>query len=170
MIEDKSNNLEWIDHFQLIKKIKELSDPSKNVISENIYDSQCQICKRWFILSDPQICETNNGVNGHTPYEGLCKDCWTFIAKTTSWIRSFQKILSIPIYEYQKITIPGKLRQKIWERDNFTCQECGSKENLSTDHIKPESKGGTLNPNNLRTLCKDCNSKKGDKVKISTGS
>ena len=33
--------------------------------------------------------------------------------------------------------------------------------NLTVDHIKPQSKGGTDHPNNLQLLCQACNSTKG---------
>lgn len=64
---------------------------------------------------------------------------------------------------YKKETIPFDLRWSIWERDNFTCQSCGSRSNLAVDHILAESKGGTLDPENLQTLCKPCNSRKGNR-------
>ena len=61
----------------------------------------------------------------------------------------------------RKETIPSKIRWAVWERDNFTCQHCGKRQGLSIDHIRPESKGGTLELSNLQTLCKRCNSRKG---------
>ncbi len=63
-----------------------------------------------------------------------------------------------------KAQIPSALRWAIWERDNFTCQMCGSRTNLSIDHIIPESKGGTLEADNLQTLCCRCNSSKGNRA------
>jgi hypothetical protein len=60
-----------------------------------------------------------------------------------------------------KAVIPQHLRWEVFERDNFTCQHCGSRRYLSVDHIVPESKGGLLEPANLQTLCRRCNSKKG---------
>lgn len=62
---------------------------------------------------------------------------------------------------YRKRPIPHSIRDQIFERDNYTCQHCGSTEAPSIDHIHPESKGGTLDLNNLQTLCRSCNSKKG---------
>lgn len=62
---------------------------------------------------------------------------------------------------YRKESIPPELRWEVWERDNFTCLECGLRRNLSVDHILAESKGGTLDLSNLRTLCRPCNSRKG---------
>lgn len=61
----------------------------------------------------------------------------------------------------QKEIIKDDLRWEVWERDNFTCKHCGTRRNLTVDHILPESKGGTLALDNLQTLCKSCNSKKG---------
>lgn len=57
--------------------------------------------------------------------------------------------------------ISSNLRWKIWERDNFTCQICGVRRNLTIDHIVPVNAGGTDDPDNLQTLCASCNSKKG---------
>ena len=57
--------------------------------------------------------------------------------------------------------VSSDLRWEIWERDNFTCQHCGTRRRLSIDHIKPQSFGGTDDPSNLQTLCKPCNSSKG---------
>ena len=69
------------------------------------------------------------------------------------WDESFYK-------HARKVHIPSELRWTVWERDNFTCK-CGSRKFLSVDHIIPESQGGTLELDNLRTLCRSCNSKKG---------
>jgi len=66
--------------------------------------------------------------------------------------------------DYQKEPIPMSLRWKVWGRDDFTCQICGIRNNLTVDHIRPEVKGGELNINNLQTLCKSCNCKKGSKI------
>jgi len=61
---------------------------------------------------------------------------------------------------YKKKSIPATLRWQVWERDNFICKKCGSRRNLTIDHIIPESKGGETKLNNLQTLCKNCNSRK----------
>ena len=48
-------------------------------------------------------------------------------------------------------------------RYKFKCANCEATENLTIDHIKPVSKGGTDDPSNLQLLCKSCNSSKGAK-------
>ena len=64
------------------------------------------------------------------------------------------------------ITIPYKsvilTRQNIFKRDNFQCQYCGTKENLTLDHVVPRAKGGKSTWANLVTACKRCNAMKGD--------
>lgn len=64
----------------------------------------------------------------------------------------------------RKATIPADLRWEVWERDNFTCQICGVRRHLAIDHVVPESKGGLMVVSNLQTLCRSCNSKKGNRV------
>lgn len=56
--------------------------------------------------------------------------------------------------------ISKKIRFEVFKRDNFTCQYCGKTPPnvmLEIDHIKPISKGGSNNINNLVTSCFDCN-------------
>ena len=60
-----------------------------------------------------------------------------------------------------KATIPASIRWAVWERDDFTCQHCGSRKHLTVDHIHPESKGGLMTMDNAQTLCRSCNSRKG---------
>lgn len=70
---------------------------------------------------------------------------------------------SLPRTAYQKEPIPVDLRWEVWERDNFTCRHCGIRRYLVIDHLHPESKGGQMTLDNLQTLCRSCNSRKGDR-------
>ena len=59
--------------------------------------------------------------------------------------------------DYQQKRYEGKnFREKVLKRDNYTCQICGSRENLEAHHIIPKSKGGTNLVKNGITLCEDC--------------
>jgi len=63
---------------------------------------------------------------------------------------------------YHKRKISPMVRREVFERDDYKCCACGSREDITIDHIYPESKGGSSDPSNLQTLCRVCNSKKGD--------
>lgn len=64
----------------------------------------------------------------------------------------------------RRAAIPDRLRQAIYERDEYACVDCGSGDDLTLDHIWPWSKGGPDTLNNLRTLCRSCNSRKGARI------
>ena len=70
----------------------------------------------------------------------------------------------------QRALMTSKLREKIKERDNYTCCNCNlsieDEQNLllEIDHIIPVSKGGLTTKNNLQTLCWRCNRTKGSKI------
>lgn len=53
------------------------------------------------------------------------------------------------------------------KRDDFKCQICGGETKdgfkLRVDHKKPIAKGGLTAPENLWTLCEECNLGKSDK-------
>ena len=56
---------------------------------------------------------------------------------------------------------PNFTRFNVFLRDKFSCQYCGSKSELTFDHLLPRSKGGKTNWNNVVTACSSCNVKKG---------
>lgn len=53
-----------------------------------------------------------------------------------------------------------RTRQRVFERDGFACQYCGSKDNLECDHVVPLSRGGSHEDDNLKTACRPCNRSK----------
>lgn len=54
-------------------------------------------------------------------------------------------------------------RLAVFERDGWECRRCRTRKNLTVDHIKPRSAGGTHDLENLQTLCQDCNQRKADR-------
>ena len=68
--------------------------------------------------------------------------------------------------QYQRQMMTQKMRYVIMKRDGFRCTICGRTAEdgikLHVDHIRPVSKGGKTVPENLRTLCEDCNLGKRD--------
>lgn len=73
----------------------------------------------------------------------------------------FDAIAVTHIYKKQKIN--RTLSRKVMERDAYRCVSCGTHMDLSCDHIIPESKGGATTMENLQTMCRRCNSRKGVK-------
>ncbi|GMH08248.1 hypothetical protein Nepgr_010088 [Nepenthes gracilis] len=55
-------------------------------------------------------------------------------------------------------------RKNIFCRDDYTCQYCSSRNNLTVDHVLPIARGGKWTWENLVTACAKCNSKKGQKT------
>lgn len=55
-------------------------------------------------------------------------------------------------------------RTRIYKRDNHECVYCGSKKQLTLDHVIPKSRGGRNEWTNLVTCCFKCNLKKGNKT------
>jgi hypothetical protein len=63
-----------------------------------------------------------------------------------------------------EITISGTIRE--WEREQELPQECvfcGSKEELTSDHLIPRNRGGDDTADNLVLACRLCNTSRGDK-------
>jgi hypothetical protein len=54
--------------------------------------------------------------------------------------------------------VAESLRKLVFERDGFKCQKCKSEDSLSIDHIIPMSLNGKSISQNLRCLCRSCNS------------
>lgn len=65
--------------------------------------------------------------------------------------------------KFKKSVIPRRLAKSVFERDAYRCKHCDGHIDLACDHIIPESKGGLTVFENLQTLCRPCNSRKGTK-------
>lgn len=61
--------------------------------------------------------------------------------------------------------VPQDMRDEVFERDSHVCLKCGARDDLAIDHIVPLARGGDNRMENLQTLCKRCNSSKGDTTK-----
>ncbi|TVQ66111.1 MAG: HNH endonuclease [Balneolaceae bacterium] len=67
---------------------------------------------------------------------------------------------------YAKIVLS---RKNIMKRDRHMCQYCGSKADLTLDHVYPRSRGGRDSWENLVTACTRCNVRKGDRTPEEAG-
>ena len=70
----------------------------------------------------------------------------------------------IKLSRYVNIPYKGLVltKENVFKRDGFKCQYCGTRKELTIDHLIPKAKGGKTSWNNLVTACKKCNSKKGN--------
>lgn len=55
--------------------------------------------------------------------------------------------------------LPDEARQHVLGV-GAVCACCGTHDNLTVDHVVPQARGGTHDLDNLRALCRRCNSKK----------
>lgn len=83
------------------------------------------------------------------------------------------RVLNPPIGRYNKPAfvvevpmgrVPIAIRRAVFARDGHVCVECGATDDLTLDHIWPQALGGEHTVENLRVLCRSCNSSKGARV------
>ena len=69
--------------------------------------------------------------------------------------------------------VPEKLRDRVYQRDEYICQYCGihcyesyvvDSRSVTIDHALPVSAGGRNTYENLITCCRECNIHKNDKI------
>ena len=106
--------------------------------------------------------------------------CWKDSVKAVflervNIISRYEKIIRSPSTEMQlpsaislksyikRTSKPVFNRYNVFLRDNFTCQYCGTKQDLTFDHIMPRSRGGENSWVNVVTACSPCNVKKGQR-------
>lgn len=53
-------------------------------------------------------------------------------------------------------------RRAVFARDGWACQYCGTRSQLTVDHVIPRSKGGSSEWENIVASCAPCNRRKGD--------
>ncbi len=61
-------------------------------------------------------------------------------------------------------TQPAFTRFNVFLRDRFSCQYCGSRDDLTFDHLLPRSRGGHTTWINVVAACSPCNLTKGNKT------
>lgn len=86
------------------------------------------------------------------------------VIRTVNKNFNFPSVIRLNIYirvPYRDVEIS---RKNIMRRDNNTCQYCGSRSNLTIDHVHPRSRGGEDTWENLTTACVRCNNRKGNRT------
>ncbi|MCZ8354252.1 MAG: HNH endonuclease [Cyclobacteriaceae bacterium] len=124
---------------------------NNRVLVLNNDSSPLMVCsvERAFILVYLNKSEMVKSANGH---------------KLHSITKSFPMPSVIRLNRYGNAPYKGVnlTRQNIFKRDNNECQYCGTRRELTIDHVIPKARGGKDTWTNLVTACKRCNAKKGD--------
>ncbi len=93
-------------------------------------------------------------------------------------IRSISLVIKIPavvrlLRAFRRHQKPVKFsRVNIYARDGYTCQYCAARlgvAELTYDHVKPRSQGGTTDWTNIVTCCHECNRRKGGRTPVQAG-
>ena len=92
----------------------------------------------------------------------------TIVAEYDEVVRSQRAAIRIPsVVVLKDFVKPQKrvafTRFNLFLRDEFHCQYCGSKGDLTFDHVIPRSRGGVTSWDNVVAACSPCNLKKANK-------
>ncbi|KFE34386.1 HNH endonuclease [Thioclava atlantica] len=92
----------------------------------------------------------------------------TILAEYDDVVRSQRQAFKIPsVVVLKEYVRPQKrvafTRFNLFLRDEFRCQYCGAKGDLTFDHVIPRSRGGITSWENVVAACAPCNLKKANK-------
>ena len=98
----------------------------------------------------------------------------TIIAEYDHEVRSQRQAFRIPsVVVLKDFVRPQKrvafTRFNLFLRDEFCCQYCGAKGELTFDHVVPRSRGGITSWENVVAACSPCNLKKANKSLRNSG-
>ncbi len=92
----------------------------------------------------------------------------TILAEYDEVVRSQREAIRIPsVVVLKEFIRPQKrvafTRFNLFLRDEFCCQYCGSRGDLTFDHVVPRSRGGVTSWENVVAACSPCNLRKANK-------
>ena len=106
------------------------------------------------------------------PWQEAIKAAWLdrvdIVAEYDEVVRSPSTTIRIPsVVVLKDFVKPQKrvafTRFNLFLRDQFCCQYCGAKGDLTFDHVVPRARGGITSWENVVAACSSCNLKKGSK-------
>ena len=90
------------------------------------------------------------------------------VVHSPSFNMKLPSVIALKSY-IRPLSHPNFTRFNVFLRDKFSCQYCGSKKELTFDHLLPRSKGGITDWGNVVTACSNCNVKKGGRLLQKSG-
>ena len=102
----------------------------------------------------------------------LLKEKADMIERSGSALRSEHRVLERPTVIKLRVyaNVPRDsskrkiTRRAVFARDGWTCQYCGTRSNLTVDHVIPRSKGGLSTWENIVASCAPCYRRKADRL------
>jgi 5-methylcytosine-specific restriction endonuclease McrA len=106
--------------------------------------------------------------------KAVCLDRVTILAEYDTVVHSQRQTIKIPSVVVLKDYVrPQKrvafTRFNLFLRDEFKCQYCGTKGDLTFDHVIPRSRGGVTSWENVVAACSPCNLRKANKPLARSG-
>lgn len=101
--------------------------------------------------------------------KAVCLDRVNIVSEYDTLVRSPSFSMRLPsvvaLRDYvQPARYPAFTRFNVFLRDRFQCQYCGTKDDLTFDHVVPRSRGGRTTWENVVAACAPCNLKKGSRL------
>ena len=101
--------------------------------------------------------------------KAVCLDRVQIVAEYDATVRSQRAAFRLPsVVVLKDFVKPQKrvafTRFNLFLRDEFRCQYCGSKGDLTFDHVLPRCRGGITSWQNVVAACSPCNLRKGSKT------
>ena len=112
------------------------------------------------------------------PWQDAIKAVWLdrvdIVAEYDATVRSQRMEVRIPSVVVLKDYVKPRRRVaftrfNLFLRDEFTCQYCGARHDLTFDHVLPRALGGVTSWENVVAACAACNLKKGSKTLRQSG-
>jgi 5-methylcytosine-specific restriction endonuclease McrA len=112
------------------------------------------------------------------PWQEAVKAVWldrvVIVAEYDELVRSPSRSIRIPsVVVLKDFVQPQKrvafTRFNLFLRDEFCCQYCGAKGDLTFDHVVPRARGGVTSWENVVAACGPCNLRKGSKTLRQSG-
>ena len=106
------------------------------------------------------------------PWQEAVKAVWLdrvdIVAEYDEVVRSPTTVIRIPsVVVLKDFVKPQKrvafTRFNLFLRDEFCCQYCGAKGDLTFDHVVPRARGGVTSWKNVVAACSSCNLRKGSR-------
>ena len=147
-------------------KLDTLLKRERQLIEKNIYGAPVQ----QFCLTVTLYCSKINGqIYSRKSENFFAEDIYVLSARLNDKTGGFYNDRGIwdAICRVERGKVSNKMRFSIYERDGYRCRKCGVSDRwaqLEIDHVIPIAKGGKTVYNNLQTLCRRCNKKKGDSL------